>query len=112
MPFGRDPLTGKNTIDRHSPFASLEAGSRIALPGQDDAYAEFARQGFPPEMYKLAMERTGIDYMVVYPSAGLLTTAVPDLAKLIGLRRIAAPITTGCTIFVPPRKGASSARPL
>jgi predicted TIM-barrel fold metal-dependent hydrolase len=31
-------------------------------------------------MYKLAMERTGIDYMVVYPSAGLLTTAVPELA--------------------------------
>lgn len=79
MPFGRDPLTSNNTIDRHSHFASLEAGARIALPGQDDAYAEFARQGFPPQMYKLAMERTGIDYMVVYPSAGLLTTAVPDL---------------------------------
>jgi len=79
MPFGRDPLTGKNTIDQHSHFASLEAGARITLPGQDDAYAEFARQGFPPQMYKLAMERTGIDYIVVYPSAGLLTTAVPDL---------------------------------
>jgi predicted TIM-barrel fold metal-dependent hydrolase len=26
------------------------------------------------------MERTGIDYMVVYPTAGLLTTAVPNLA--------------------------------
>ena len=26
MPFGRDPLTGKNTIDHHSHFASLEAG--------------------------------------------------------------------------------------
>jgi predicted TIM-barrel fold metal-dependent hydrolase len=79
MPFGRDPLTGKNSIDAHSHFASLEAGARITLPGQDDAYAEFARQGFPPEMYKMAMERTGIDYMVVYPSAGLLTTAVPEL---------------------------------
>jgi Amidohydrolase len=30
-------------------------------------------------MYKLAMQRAGIDYMVVYPSTGLLTTAVPDL---------------------------------
>jgi hypothetical protein len=25
------------------------------------------------------MERTGIDYMVVYPSVGLLSTAVPDM---------------------------------
>jgi predicted TIM-barrel fold metal-dependent hydrolase len=79
MPFGRDPLTGKNAIDAHSHFASLEAGARITLPGQDEAYAEFARQGFPPEMYKVAMEQTGIDYMVVYPSVGLLATAVPNL---------------------------------
>lgn len=31
MPFGRDPLTGKNTIDHHSHFASLDAGSRTAV---------------------------------------------------------------------------------
>jgi hypothetical protein len=40
MPFGRGPLTGKNGIDKHSHFASLEAGACIALPGQDDAYEE------------------------------------------------------------------------
>ncbi|MGH7965995.1 MAG: amidohydrolase family protein [Candidatus Binatia bacterium] len=45
----------------------------------DETYAEFAHQGFPPKMDKLAMERTSIDYMVVYPTAALLTTAVPDL---------------------------------
>jgi predicted TIM-barrel fold metal-dependent hydrolase len=80
MPFGNDPLTGANSIDLHSRAAVFDGNVRIALPGHDEAYAEFARQGFPPELYKLAMERTGIDYMVVYPSTGLLTTAVPDLA--------------------------------
>src|SRR5205809_647934 len=34
----------------------------------------------PAEMYHLAMERTGIDYMVVYPSVGLLAVTVPKLA--------------------------------
>jgi uncharacterized protein len=80
MPFGDDPLTGMNHIDTHSRSAAFGGGSPVALPGQDEAYAEFARQGFPPEMYKLAMERAGIDYMVVYPSTGLLTTGVPDLS--------------------------------
>jgi uncharacterized protein len=79
MPFGDDPLTGLNRIDTHSRSAAL-GGSPVALPEQDEAYAEFARQGFPPEMYKLAMERASIDYMVVYPSTGLLMTSVPDLS--------------------------------
>src|SRR5262249_49559471 len=78
MPFGRDPLDAAALA--RTGGASFDAGSPVALPGHDEAYADFARHGFPPEMYKLAMERTGIDYMVVYPSAGLLTTAVPDLA--------------------------------
>ncbi len=78
MPFGRDPLDAAALA--RSGGASFDAGTPVALPGHDEAYADFARQGFPPEMYKLAMERTGIDYMVVYPSAGLLTTAVPELA--------------------------------
>jgi predicted TIM-barrel fold metal-dependent hydrolase len=78
MPFGRDPLDEQSLA--RCGGASFDAGTRVALPGHDEAYAEFARKGFPPEMYPLAMERTGIDYMVVYPSAGLLTTAVPELA--------------------------------
>ncbi|HEV8717082.1 MAG TPA: amidohydrolase family protein [Candidatus Binatia bacterium] len=78
MPFGRDPLDAAALA--RTGGASFDAGTPVALPGHDEAYADFARQGFPPEMYKLAMERTGIDYMVVYPSAGLLTTAVPELA--------------------------------
>jgi predicted TIM-barrel fold metal-dependent hydrolase len=79
MPFGNDPLTGRNRIDTHAHLVALDGGARIARPGHDEAYAEFARQGFPPEMYTLAMDRSGIDYMVVYPTTGLLTTAVPDL---------------------------------
>jgi uncharacterized protein len=81
MPFGRDPLDkGLPGVDKNTPISGFDAGSPIVLPGHDEAYAEFARAGFPPEMYKLAMERTGIDYMVVYPSVGLLSVTVPKLA--------------------------------
>jgi predicted TIM-barrel fold metal-dependent hydrolase len=78
MPFGRDPMDAE-ALARVGGVA-FDAGGRVALPGHDEAYADFARRGFPPEMYALAMERTGIDYMVVYPTTGLLTTAVPELA--------------------------------
>jgi predicted TIM-barrel fold metal-dependent hydrolase len=78
MPFGSDPLDTE-ALARDGAI-SFDAGARVALPGHDEAYAEFARKGFAPETYPSAMERTGIDYMVVYPTAGLLTTAVPELA--------------------------------
>jgi uncharacterized protein len=78
MPFGRDPLNP----ERRARFGGVgfDDGERIVLPGHDEAYAEFARSDFAPASYRKAMERTGIDYMVVYPTAGLLTTAVPNLA--------------------------------
>jgi uncharacterized protein len=78
MPFGRDPLNA----ERRARFGGVvfDDGERVALPGHDEAYAEFARTDFAPASYRRAMERTGIDYMVVYPTAGLLTTAVPNLA--------------------------------
>jgi predicted TIM-barrel fold metal-dependent hydrolase len=78
MPFGRDPLDD----ERRTRFGGIafDNGERVALPGHDTAYADFARKDFAPETYALAMARTGIDYMVVYPTAGLLTTAVPELA--------------------------------
>ena len=75
MPFGRDPIDSSVMGP-----ASFDPGVRVSLPGQDEAYAEFAKQNFPPEMYPVAMERTGIDYMVVYPSVGLLSVAVPKMA--------------------------------
>lgn len=75
MPFGRDPIDPSAMGP-----ASFDPGVRVSLPGQDEAYAEFAKHNFPPEMYPVAMERTGIDYMVVYPSIGLLSVAVPKMA--------------------------------
>ncbi len=77
MPFGRDPMDAEGFARNGG--ISFDAGMRVALPGHDEAYAEFARDGFAPAAYPRAMERTGIDYMVVYPTAGLLTTAVPEL---------------------------------
>ena len=50
------------------------------LPGHDEAYAAYAKQDFPPEIYPEVMQRVGIDYMVVYPSIGLLSVTVPKLA--------------------------------
>jgi uncharacterized protein len=66
--------------DYTMPFSREFSQSRILLPGLGDAYEDFARKGFPPQMYRLAMERTGIDYMVVYPTVGLYATAVPQLS--------------------------------
>jgi hypothetical protein len=37
MPFGNDPLMGMNRIDTHSRLAAFDGGSRLALPGQDEA---------------------------------------------------------------------------
>ena len=78
MPFGRDPLND----ERRARFGGLtfDLGEPLVLPGHEQAYLEFARKGFAPETYSQAMERTGIDYMVVYPTIGLLSTAVPDMA--------------------------------
>ena len=49
------------------------------LPGLAGAYDEYARQGFPPRVYKNAMERVGIEYMVAYPTIGLYSYAAPTL---------------------------------
>lgn len=59
MPFGRDPLNA----ERRARFGGIafDDGERVALPGHDEAYAEFARTDFAPGTYRRAMERTGID---------------------------------------------------
>jgi uncharacterized protein len=51
---------------------------------KDAEYEEAARQGFPPHVYIEAMDRVGIDYMVVYPSVGLLLWAAPHLKAAAG----------------------------
>jgi predicted TIM-barrel fold metal-dependent hydrolase len=78
MPFGSDPMNDE-ALQRCGGVA-FDPGARVALPGHDEAYAEFAREDFPARMYPLAMDRAGIDYMVVYPTVGLLSTAAPELA--------------------------------
>ena len=52
---------------------------QVVLPGHDVAYSEIARQGFQPQAYPAALDRAGIDYMVVYPTAGLWYTQDPHL---------------------------------
>ena len=74
--FGIQVVVGDYTM----PFGEEFSQNRILLPGLGDAYEDFARRGFPPQMYREAMERTGIDYMVVYPTVGLYATAVPQLS--------------------------------
>jgi predicted TIM-barrel fold metal-dependent hydrolase len=78
MPFGNDPMSAE-ALERCG-GAGFDPGARVALPGHDEAYAEFAREDFPPRMYPVAMDRAGIDYMVVYPTVGLLSTAATELA--------------------------------
>jgi uncharacterized protein len=55
-------------------------GSNTPLPGLEEVYAAYARAGFGPDCYRDAMQRTGIDCMVVYPTAGLYVNTVPVLA--------------------------------
>ena len=80
MPFGRDPLKNPAQADGKPHSGAQEAGERVVLPGHDEAYAKYAAQDFPPEIYPEVMEKVGIDYMVVYPSIGLLSVTVPQLA--------------------------------
>ena len=63
--------------------ASGVAGFPTPVP-PDAAYEEAARQGFPPHFYIEAMDRVGIDYMVVYPSVGLLLWAAPSQSRSRG----------------------------
>jgi uncharacterized protein len=71
MPFGRD-------IDVNDPELALGLKS-VVLPGHDVAYSDLARRGFRPESYPDALDRAGIDRMVVYPTAGLWYTQDPHL---------------------------------
>jgi hypothetical protein len=57
MPFGNDPMSAE-ALERCG-GAGFDPGARVALPGHDEAYAEFAREDFPPRMYPVAMDRAG-----------------------------------------------------
>jgi uncharacterized protein len=52
-------------------------GQMSVMEDLGEAYDDYTRAGFPPSSYLDAMEKTGIDYMVLYPSACLYTNQVP-----------------------------------
>src|ERR1700757_5309738 len=66
------------------------SGKPMIMPGLGEAYDEYARQGFPPQAYVDAMKRVGIEYMVVYPTAGLYSCAAPTLSPAAGERLVGA----------------------
>jgi predicted TIM-barrel fold metal-dependent hydrolase len=47
------------------------------MPDLGEVYDEYARQGFPASTYVDAMDKVGIDLMVLYPTAGLYTNQAP-----------------------------------
>ena len=53
-------------------------GTNTPMPGLDTVYAEYAQKGFAPECYRHALDKTGIDYMVVYPTLGLSLFQIED----------------------------------
>jgi predicted TIM-barrel fold metal-dependent hydrolase len=69
MPFGRDA----------GDPALVQAATDLVLPGHDAAYAELARHNFQSESFPAALDRAGIDRMVVYPTCGLWYTQDPHL---------------------------------
>ncbi len=50
------------------------------VPGTGAVYQEFMERGFAPECYRTILDRSGIDRMAMYPTAGLTINAVPNLA--------------------------------
>ena len=47
------------------------------MPALGEYYDEYASAGFPASSYLDAMDRSRVDYMVLYPSAGLYTNQAP-----------------------------------
>ncbi len=52
----------------------------VQMPGLEEAYGDYMRRGFGPDCYATALDRTGMDFMVLYPTIGLYATAVPGLS--------------------------------
>lgn len=50
------------------------------MPGCADVYDEYRQMGFAPDAYELVLDRSGIDYMVLYPTAGLTMNCADGIA--------------------------------
>ncbi len=55
-------------------------GTHMFMGNLNESYDDYAREGFPASSYLDAMDRSGISYMVLYPSAGLYTNHAPNLS--------------------------------
>jgi predicted TIM-barrel fold metal-dependent hydrolase len=53
-------------------------GKFSVTPNLGEVYDEYTRAGFPAHSYLDAMDKTGIDYMVLYPTACLYTNQAPS----------------------------------
>ena len=53
-------------------------GTTAVMPDLGEVYDDYARQGFPASSYVEAMDKVGIDLMVLYPTAGLYTNQAPN----------------------------------
>ena len=76
-------------------------------PGNRRGLRGVRPDGFSPETYKTVLDRSGIDYMVVYPTVGLYVVNVPELDTR-PRPPTAGPITTGSTTSAQPATGAFS----
>jgi predicted TIM-barrel fold metal-dependent hydrolase len=68
--------TGSSVLGERIP-AVFKGSRRLEL---EDAYDKYAAKGFTPDCYLDALPKVGIEYMVVYPTVCLYTTAVPSLS--------------------------------
>ena len=66
-----------------SVMPNFPTGMGMGVPGLKEAYGDYISRGFNGECYREVLERTGIDYMVVYPTVGLYCTAAPGLTPAI-----------------------------
>ncbi len=62
-----------------SVMPNFPMGQGVAVPGLKEAYGDYISRGFSGECYREVLDRTGIDYMIVYPTVGLYCTAAPGL---------------------------------
>ena len=63
-----------------SVMPNFQMPDTVSAPGLTEAYGDYIKGGFGPDCYRTALERTGMDYMVLYPTIGLYATAVPGLS--------------------------------
>lgn len=58
---------------------NFPTGRGVAIEGLPEAYGAYASDGFTPANYKTMLDKSGIDYMVVYPTVGLFNNGIPNL---------------------------------